>query len=77
MIELCPVGALTSTQYRFQARPWEIQEVPDRVRPLPCGLHVRATIREGQVKRVQSRNHPEIDAGWLCAARSKTNEAVR
>src|SRR5207244_8608639 len=28
VIELCPVGALTSTQYRFEARPWEIQNVP-------------------------------------------------
>jgi NADH-quinone oxidoreductase subunit G len=28
VIELCPVGALTSTTYRFEARPWEIQEVP-------------------------------------------------
>ena len=38
VVELCPVGALTSTQYRFKARPWEIQNVPDRVRPLPGGL---------------------------------------
>ncbi len=28
MIELCPVGALTSSMYRFDARPWEIQNVP-------------------------------------------------
>ena len=35
VIELCPVGALTSTQYRFEARPWDIQSVPDRLRPLP------------------------------------------
>ena len=28
VIELCPVGALTSTTYRFEARPWEIQNVP-------------------------------------------------
>ena len=32
VIELCPVGALTSTQYRFEARPWEIQDVPDGLR---------------------------------------------
>ena len=36
--ELCPVGALTSTQYRFEARPWEIQNVPDRLRALPRRL---------------------------------------
>jgi NADH-quinone oxidoreductase subunit G len=66
VIELCPVGALTSTQYRFQARPWEIQDVPTVCGLCPSGCNIRATTREGQVKRVQSRNHPEIDGGWLC-----------
>ncbi len=66
VIELCPVGALTSTQYRFEARPWEIQDVPTVCGLCPAGCNVRATTREGVVKRVQSRNHPEIDAGWLC-----------
>jgi NADH-quinone oxidoreductase subunit G len=66
VIELCPVGALTSTQYRFEARPWEIQDVPTVCGLCPAGCNVRATTREGRVKRVQSRNHPEIDAGWLC-----------
>ena len=66
MIELCPVGALTSTQYRFEARPWEIQDVPTVCGLCPVGCNIRATTREGAVKRVQSRNHPEIDGGWLC-----------
>ena len=66
VIELCPVGALTSTQYRFTARPWEIQEVPTVCGLCPAGCNIRATTREGQIKRVQSRNHPEIDGGWLC-----------
>jgi NADH-quinone oxidoreductase subunit G len=66
VIELCPVGALTSTQYRFQARPWEIQGVPTVCGLCPVGCNVAATTREGTVKRVVSRNHPEIDRGWLC-----------
>ena len=66
VIELCPVGALTSTQYRFEARPWEIQDVPTVCGLCPAGCNIRATTREGAVKRVQSRNHPEIDGGWLC-----------
>ncbi len=66
VIELCPVGALTSTQYRFQARPWEIQDVPTVCGLCPAGCNVRVTTREGDVKRVLSRNHPEIDGGWLC-----------
>src|SRR5438876_90929 len=64
--ELCPVGALTSTQYRFQGRPWEIQHVPSVCGLCPVGCNVDVTIREGKVKRIQTRNHHEVDAGWLC-----------
>jgi NADH-quinone oxidoreductase subunit G len=66
VIELCPVGALTSTQYRFEARPWEIQNVPTVCGLCPVGCNVAATTREGKVKRILSRNHPEVDEGWLC-----------
>jgi len=64
--ELCPVGALTSTQYRFEARPWEIQNVPTVCGLCPVGCNTTATTREGKVKRILSRNHPEVDEGWLC-----------
>jgi NADH dehydrogenase/NADH:ubiquinone oxidoreductase subunit G len=66
VIELCPVGALTSTQYRFEARPWEIQNVPSVCGLCPVGCNVSVTTREGKVKRILSRNHPELDEGWLC-----------
>jgi NADH-quinone oxidoreductase subunit G len=66
VIELCPVGALTSTQYRFEARPWEIQNVPTICGLCPVGCNVSATTREGKVKRILSRNHYEVDNGWLC-----------
>src|SRR5688500_16023945 len=66
VIELCPVGALTSTQYRFEARPWEIQNVPTVCGMCPVGCNISATTREGKVKRIVSRNHPEVDQGWLC-----------
>jgi NADH-quinone oxidoreductase subunit G len=66
VIELCPVGALTSTQYRFEARPWEIQNVPTVCGLCPVGCNISATTREGKVKRIISRNHPEVDEGWLC-----------
>ena len=32
----------------------------------PVGCNIEATTREGKVKRIGSRNHPEIDEGWLC-----------
>ena len=66
VVELCPVGALTSTTYRFRARPWEIQNVPTVCGLCPVGCNVWATTREGKVARVLSRNHPEVHEGWLC-----------
>jgi NADH-quinone oxidoreductase subunit G len=64
--ELCPVGALLPTQYRFEGRPWEIVDVPTVCGLCPVGCNVNATVREGKVKRILSRNHPEVDEGWIC-----------
>ena len=66
VVELCPVGALTSTTYRFRARPWEIQNVPTVCGLCPVGCNVWATTREGKVARILGRNHPEVHEGWLC-----------
>ena len=66
VVELCPVGALTSTLYRFDARPWDIQNVPTVCTGCAVGCNTSATIREDKVKRILSRNHPEVDQGWLC-----------
>ncbi|MFN8186517.1 MAG: 2Fe-2S iron-sulfur cluster-binding protein [Gaiellales bacterium] len=66
VIELCPVGALTSTVYRFRGRPWEIQNVPTVCGLCPVGCNTWATTREGKVARILGRNHPELDEGWLC-----------
>ncbi len=64
--ELCPVGALLPTPYRFKARPWEIVNVPTVCGHCPTGCNTWATLREGKVERVLSRNHPDVDDGWLC-----------
>ena len=66
VLELCPVGALTSTTYRCRARPWEIQNVPTVCGLCPVGCNTWATTREGKVARILSRNHGEVDEGWLC-----------
>ena len=64
--ELCPVGALLPTQYRFEARPWEITTVPTVCGMCPVGCNTTVDMREGKAKRIRSRNHPEIDEGWIC-----------
>ena len=77
VIELCPVGALTSTLYRFDARPWEIVNVPTVCGLCPVGCNVSATIRESHVRRVSSHNNPEIDRGWICDKGRFTYPALR
>jgi NADH-quinone oxidoreductase subunit G len=64
--ELCPVGALLPTPYRFRARPWEIVNVPTVCQGCPAGCNTWVTVREGKAERILSRNHPEVDDGWLC-----------
>lgn len=65
VIELCPVGALTSTQYRFRARPWEAPNHPSIATWDPVGTNIFNTVREGQVVRVLSRQNDDVDYGWL------------
>ena len=64
--ELCPVGALTSYTYRFQARPWDIEQGGSVCTLCPSQCNVSFTIRDEQVKRVLARDNPEVDDGWLC-----------
>src|SRR5204863_93927 len=75
VIELCPVGALLPTQYRFEGRPWEIQSVPTVCGMCPVGCNTWVDMREGKAKRVRSRNHAEIDEGWVCDTRGATVRA--
>ena len=66
IIELCPVGALTSTAYRFRARPWDIEGAGTVCTYCPSQCNVELTVRDDRVMRVLSRDHAEVDDGWLC-----------
>ncbi len=66
IIELCPVGALTSEEYRFRARPWDIEDAGTICTLCPSQCNIKLTIRDEQVERVQGRDNLEVDDGWLC-----------
>ena len=66
IIELCPVGALTSDAYRFRARPWEIEDAGSVCTLCPSQCNVNFTVRDEQVQRVLARDNAEVDDGWLC-----------
>jgi NADH-quinone oxidoreductase subunit G len=66
IIELCPVGALTSQPYRFRARPWDIEGSGSVCTLCPAQCNVSFTVRDERVLRVLARDHAEVDDGWLC-----------
>ena len=66
VIELCPVGALTNTSYRFRARPWDIEGSGSVCTLCPSQCNVSFTVRDEKVERVLARENEEVDDGWLC-----------
>jgi NADH-quinone oxidoreductase subunit G len=66
IIELCPVGALTSRPYRFRARPWDIEGAAGICTLCPAQCNVTFTVRDERVMRVLAREHAGVDDGWLC-----------
>jgi NADH-quinone oxidoreductase subunit G len=66
IVELCPVGALTSRNYRFRARPWDIEDAGSVCTLCAAQCNVTLTVRDERVLRVLARDHPEVDDGWLC-----------
>ena len=66
IIELCPVGALTSRPYRFRARPWDIEGAGSICTLCPAQCNVTVTVRDERALRVLARQNDEVDDGWLC-----------
>lgn len=65
-IELCPVGALTSKNYRFRARPWDLSSAPSVCTGCSVGCNVELDFRFGELVRLQARPNEDVDGGWLC-----------
>jgi NADH-quinone oxidoreductase subunit G len=65
-VEICPVGALTSSKYRFKARPWELKRTPSICNNCSVGCNARVDTRVDKIMRLMSRNNDEVDDGWLC-----------
>jgi NADH-quinone oxidoreductase subunit G len=65
IIDLCPVGALTSKPYAFKARSWELKKV-DSIDVLDAvGCNIRVDARGGEVMRILPKINEEINEEWL------------
>src|SRR5207249_10902153 len=66
IIDLCPVGALTSRVWRFESRPWDMSHSETICSRCSVGCSVTQWQRRGQLVRVTSRENDDIDEGWIC-----------
>jgi NADH-quinone oxidoreductase subunit G len=66
VIEICPVGALTSTRYRFRARPWDLETKPGICTLCSNGCDVWMDYRGQKMVRINGRTNEAINEEWTC-----------
>ncbi|MFZ0100511.1 MAG: NADH-quinone oxidoreductase subunit NuoG [Gemmobacter sp.] len=65
IIDLCPVGALTSKPYAFTARPWELTKTESIDVMDALGSNIRVDTKGREVMRIVPRNHDGVNEEWL------------
>jgi NADH-quinone oxidoreductase chain G len=65
-IDICPVGALTSRVFRFQARSWELERVSSICAYCGVGCNITLDVKTNKLRRISPRENPAVNDGWLC-----------
>ena len=65
-IEVCPVGALMSTPYRYKSRPWDLKETDSICPYCGTGCHLSIGVRDGKLARVRSKYETGVNGEMLC-----------
>ncbi|WP_413719254.1 NADH-quinone oxidoreductase subunit NuoG [Silicimonas sp. MF1-12-2] len=65
IVDLCPVGALTSKPYAFTARPWELTKTESIDVMDALGSSIRVDTKGREVMRIMPRNHDGVNEEWL------------
>jgi NADH-quinone oxidoreductase subunit G len=65
IIDLCPVGALTSKPYAFTARPWELSKTETIDVMDALGANIRVDTKGREVMRILPRNHDGVNEEWI------------
>jgi NADH-quinone oxidoreductase chain G len=65
-VEICPVGALMSEDFRYTTRPWVSYRTPSICNLCPDGCNLTLWNNRRELFRATSRAHDEIDEGWIC-----------
>ena len=65
-VDLCPVGALTSKDFRFQMRVWFMKETKSLCTSCATGCNITVGSRENKVYRYEPRDNDAVNASWMC-----------
>ncbi len=66
VIEICPVGALTSKDFRFRSRVWEMSNTESICPGCSRGCNTRLGVRNNEILRIEPRENLEVNDYWLC-----------
>ncbi len=66
VIELCPVGALLSREYRFKARPWDLMTQASVCSNCSNGCNIKIDYRLDTLQRINARVNEEVNEEWTC-----------
>ncbi|HET9627309.1 MAG TPA: 2Fe-2S iron-sulfur cluster-binding protein [Kofleriaceae bacterium] len=76
-VDVCPVGALTSKDFRFTMRAWELEATPSVCNGCATGCNVEIHHRNGRAWRLVPRHNPDVNSYWMCDEGRFTYHALR
>ncbi|MFA5256950.1 MAG: 2Fe-2S iron-sulfur cluster-binding protein [Opitutales bacterium] len=65
VVDICPVGALTSTDFRFKMRVWFLKETPSICTESSVGVNTTVWSREGTIYRITPRRNDAVNDSWM------------
>lgn len=66
VIDICPVGALTSRDFRFKARVWDMSFTDSVCPGCSRGCSIRVGVRNNEIMRLEPRSNPNVNDYWMC-----------
>ena len=66
MIDICPTGAITSRDFRFKARVWNLTQVPSICPLCSTGCNIFIELKDDKILRVRPRENEEVNQCWIC-----------
>ena len=66
VIDICPVSALTSHDFRFKARVWDMSFTESICPGCSMGCNIRVGVRNNVIERLEPRNNPNVNTYWMC-----------